>query len=158
MKLNYLLPLLMTLSLFAHAENKSEGKKMKAQQSRDMQVMKRLKKDIVELKGPPTVADVEAKQKKHAADLMLVIDSGRYSGKRLEYIKGMHERILAKPLPSQEDLNKRHKRNIAMLEKDNGLKERGKPNVNQHQKNNNMKDMRMRNNEMRQRQGAPDRP
>ena len=58
--------------------------------------------------GPSTVEEELAKQKKYANDLMTSINSGKYSGKQLEALKVLHQRILDFPIPTQEELNARY--------------------------------------------------
>ena len=58
--------------------------------------------------GPSTVEQELAKQKKYASDLMASINSGKYSGKQLEALKILHQKILDFPIPTQEQLNARY--------------------------------------------------
>ena len=58
--------------------------------------------------GPSTVEEELAKQKKYADQLMVSINSGKYSGKQLEALKILHQKILDFPIPTQEELNKRY--------------------------------------------------
>jgi hypothetical protein len=75
---------------------------------RERQVMQRLKLDIAELKGPPNVEQVIKKQKESADNLLLVINSGRYKGKRLDYLKEMHSKMLDRRDPTQDEINTKH--------------------------------------------------
>ena len=73
---------------------------------------------------PSTVAEELAKQKKYADDLMVSINSGKYSGKQLEALKILHQKILDFPIPSQEELDKRYeddqnKKTLAVIDRDN---------------------------------------
>ena len=77
MNFKLILTILISIPLFSTAAN----------QDRDKRVLQRLKVDIAELKGPPSVEQVIKKQKESADDLLLVINSGRYEGKRLNYLK-----------------------------------------------------------------------
>ena len=83
--------------------------------------MQRLKVDIAELKGPPSVEQVIKKQKESADDLLLVINSGRYEGKRLNYLKEMHNKMLKRPLITQEAINKKHSAMISQQKQDRPL-------------------------------------
>jgi hypothetical protein len=74
--------------------------------------------------GPSTVEEELAKQKKYANDLMTSINSGKYSGKQLEALKVLHQRILDFPIPTQEELNARYeedqkKKSLAVIDRDN---------------------------------------
>ena len=60
--------------------------------------------------GPSTVEQELAKQKKYASDLMVSINSGKYSGKQLEALKILHQKILDFPSPTQEQLNARYQK------------------------------------------------
>ena len=64
----------------------------------------------LEASGPPTVEQELAKQKKYASDLMVSINSGKYSGKQLEALKVLHQKILDFPIPTQEELDSRYKK------------------------------------------------
>ena len=44
--------------------------------------------------GPSTVEEELVKQKKYADQLMVSINSGKYSGKQLEALKILHQKIL----------------------------------------------------------------
>ena len=104
MNFKLILTILISIPLFSTAANLE----------REKQVLQRLKVDIAELKGPPSVEQVIKKQKESADDLLLVINSGRYEGKRLNYLKEMHNKMLKRPLITQEAINKKHS---AMLNK-----------------------------------------
>ena len=74
--------------------------------------------------GPSTVEEELTKQKKYANDLMTSINSGKYSGKQLEALKVLHQRILDFPIPTQEELNARYeedqkKKSLAVIDRDN---------------------------------------
>jgi len=58
--------------------------------------------------GPSTVEEELVKQKKYADQLMVSINSGKYSGKQIEALKILHQKILDFPIPTQEELNKRY--------------------------------------------------
>ena len=64
----------------------------------------------LEASGPSTVEKELAKQKKYASDLMVSINSGKYSGKQLEALKVLHQKILDFPIPTQEELDSRYKK------------------------------------------------
>ena len=74
--------------------------------------------------APSTVEEELAKQKKYANDIMTSINSGKYSGKQLEALKVLHQRILDFPIPTQEELNARYeedqkKKSLAVIDRDN---------------------------------------
>ena len=73
---------------------------------------------------PSTVEQELAKQKKYADDLMISINSGKYSGKQLEALKVLHQKILDFPIPTQDELNARYeedqkKKSLAVIDRDN---------------------------------------
>ena len=106
-----ILTILISIPLFSSAANLE----------REKQVLQRLKVDIAELKGPPSVEQVIKKQKESADDLLLVINSGRYEGKRLNYLKEMHNKMLKRPLITQEAINKKHSAMISQQKQDRPL-------------------------------------
>ena len=65
---------------------------------------------LLEASGPSTDEQELAKQKKYASDLMVSINSGKYSGKQLEALKVLHQKILDFPIPTQEELDSRYKK------------------------------------------------
>jgi hypothetical protein len=111
MNFKLILTILLSIPLFSSAANLE----------RDKRVMQRLKVDIAELKGPPSVEQVIKKQKESADDLLLVINSGRYEGKRLDYLKEMHNKMLKRPLITQEAINKKHSAMISQQKQDSPL-------------------------------------
>jgi hypothetical protein len=111
MNFKLILTILISIPLFSSAANLE----------REMQVLQRLKVDIAELKGPPSVEQVIKKQKESADDLLLVINSGRYEGKRLNYLKEMHNKMLKRPLITQEAINKKHSAMISQQKQDRSL-------------------------------------
>ena len=138
-KLYILLLLTPFMLLSLEAEDKSK------QSFQDRQIMERIKLDIAELKGPPSVEDVKAKQMEAANDLLLVINSGRYKGKKLKRLTMMHERMINRPEPTQESVNKAH---TAMVEKmNNKIKSHNNNFKNQ---NNNMRESKIQMREMRE--------
>ena len=112
MNFKLILAILISIPLFSTAAN----------QDRDKQVLQRLKVDIAELKGPPSVEQVINKQKESADDLLLVINSGRYEDKRLDYLKEMHKKMLKRPLLTQEEINEKHRAMINQQKKDRPFK------------------------------------
>ena len=111
MNFKLILTILISIPLFSSAENLE----------REKQVLQRLKVDIAELKGPPSVEQVIKKQKESADDLLLVINSGRYEGKRLNYLKEMHNKMLKRPVITQEAINKKHSAMINQQKQDRPL-------------------------------------
>ena len=64
----------------------------------------------LEASGLSTVEQELAKQQKYANDLMVSINSGKYSGKQLEALKVLHQKILDFPIPTQEQLDARYEK------------------------------------------------
>ena len=112
MNLKLILTILISIPLFSSASSSASNLE------REKRVMQRLKVDIAELKGPPSVEQVIKKQKESADDLLLVINSGRYEGKRLNYLKEMHNKMLKRPLITQEAINKKHSAMINQQKQD----------------------------------------
>ena len=75
MKFAFITTMLVSMPLFAVAVEQ------------ERKVMDRLRVDIAELKGPPSVEQVIKIQQERADDLLMVINSGRYEGMRLNYLK-----------------------------------------------------------------------
>ncbi|MEC7271873.1 MAG: hypothetical protein VXU49_03165 [Pseudomonadota bacterium] len=75
----------------------------------------KMKLDLAELKGPPSLADLKAKKADRIANLDLLIDSGKYEGPVLERLSRMREKVLNTELPSQDQINLRHERKIKMM-------------------------------------------
>ena len=80
----------------------------------ERRVMERLRVDIAELKGPPDVKVIIERQEQAAEDLLLVINSGRYEGRKLKYLKKVHSQMVLKPKTTQEEVNRTH---TAMIER-----------------------------------------
>ncbi len=76
-----------------------------------------MKLDLAKLKGPPLVADLEAKRENRISDLDLLINSGKYEGKQLERLFSMREKVLNTELPSQDQINLRHEKKIKKLDR-----------------------------------------
>ena len=76
----------------------------------------KLKLDLAKLKGPPLLAELEAKRTNRIADLDLLISSGKYEGKKLDRLISMREKVLNTELPSQEQINLRHQKRIKMMD------------------------------------------
>jgi hypothetical protein len=112
MNVKLILTILISIPLFSSASSSASNLE------REKRVMQRLKVDIAELKGPPSVEQVIKKQKESADDLLLVINSGRYEGKRLNYLKEMHNKMLKRPLITQEAINKKHSAMINQQKQD----------------------------------------
>ena len=77
----------------------------------------KLKLDLAKLKGPPLLAELEAKRTNRIADLDLLINSGKYEGKKLDRLISMREKVLNTELPSQEEINLRHEKRIKMMDR-----------------------------------------
>ena len=138
----YILLLLTPFMLISlEAEDKSK------QSFQDRQIMERIKLDIAELKGPPSVEDVKAKQMEAANDLLLVINSGRYKGKRLKRLEMMHKKMINRPEPTQESVNKAH---TAMVEQMNNKIKLQFQNNNYKNQHNNMRESKIQMREMRE--------
>ena len=140
-KLYILLLLTPFLLISLEAEDKSK------QSFQDRQIMERIKLDIAELKGPPSVEDVKAKQMEAANDLLLVINSGRYKGKRLKRLEMMHKKMINRPEPTQESVNKAH---TAMVEQMNNKIKLQFQNNNYKNQHNNMRESKIQMREMRE--------
>ena len=78
----------------------------------------KLKLDLAKLKGPPLLSDLEAKRTNRIADLDLLINSGKYEGKKLDRLNSMREKVLNTELPSQEEINLRHEKRIKMMDRE----------------------------------------
>ena len=76
----------------------------------------KLKLDLAKMKGPPLLADLEAKRTNRIADLDLLINSGKYEGKKLNRLILMREKVVNTELPSQEQINLRHEKRIKMMD------------------------------------------
>ena len=140
---NIILYILLLLTPFILISLEAEDKSKQSFQ--DRQIMERIKLDIAELKGPPSVEDVKAKQMEAANDLLLVINSGRYKGKRLKRLEMMHKKMINRPEPTQESVNKAH---TAMVEQmNNKIKSH---NNNLKNQNNNMRESKTQMREMRE--------
>ena len=77
----------------------------------------KLKIDLAELKGPPSVADFKQNKADKLADLNLLINSEKYDDGQLKRLKAMHEKLMERELPTQEELNNRHERRIKMAKR-----------------------------------------
>ena len=98
MKFKYLLSLLITSSLLASIHAQASG--------------------------PSSVENELAKQEKYASELMVSINSGKYSGKQLEALKILHQKILDFPIPTQAELDARYEKDqegkkLAKIDRDN---------------------------------------
>ena len=133
MKHTLILTILLSMPLFA----------VSAEQ--DKRVMERLRVDIAELKGPPSVEQIVEKQKEAADDLLLVINSGRYEGKRLAYLQQVHNQMLLRPEPTQAEVNRTH---AAMIEH---MSNNQRDNIknNSSNQNNNFREQQIKMREMR---------
>ena len=76
----------------------------------------KLKLDLAKLKGPPLLAELEEKRTNRIADLNLLINSGKYEGKKLDRLISMREKVLYTELPSQVQINLRHQKRIKMMD------------------------------------------
>ena len=77
----------------------------------------KLKLDLAKLKGPPLLVDLETKRTNRIADLDLLINSGKYEGKKLDRLISMRENVVNAKLPSQEQINLRHEKRIKMMDR-----------------------------------------
>lgn len=135
--------LLLTLPFLFGALEAEDKKNYKKQSFQDKQIMERLKLDIAEIKGPPSLDDVKQKQAQAADDLLLVINSGRYEGKRLERLKILHERMLQRPDPTQLEINKAHNLMIEKMRNANNQRlNKSAKNINMQNSRNQMQEMR----------------
>ena len=76
----------------------------------------KLKLELAKLKGPPLLADLEEKRTNRIANLDLLINSGKYEGKKLNRLILMREKVVNTELPSQEQINLRHEKRIKMMD------------------------------------------
>ena len=97
------------LSADHHKEDKGD-KRIKIWQAK-------LKIDLAELKGPPSVADFEQNKADKLADLNLLINSGKYDDGQLKRLKAMQEKLMEREIPTQEVLNNRHENRIKMAKR-----------------------------------------
>ena len=103
----------------------------------------KLKLDLAKLKGPPLLVDLEAKRTNRIADLDLLINSGKYEGKKLDRLISMRENVLNTKLPSQEQINLRHEKRIKMMDrklKDPMMRDRKRMQNRKHKNRRNRKD------------------
>ena len=75
----------------------------------------KLKMDLAELKGPPSLADLKLKKENRIADLDLLINSGKYKGDALERLINMRSRVMEANLPSQDQINQRYDRRLRAM-------------------------------------------
>ena len=80
-------------------------------------MMARLKLDLAELKGPPSVAEVAEKKAERLSNLDLLIASGKYEGVRLRRLEMMRNKIATQEIPSQEIINQRHEERLKKANK-----------------------------------------
>ena len=80
-------------------------------------MMARLKLDLAELKGPPSVAEVAEKKAERLSNLDLLIASGKYEGVRLRRLEMMRNKIANEKIPSQEVINQRHEERLKKANK-----------------------------------------
>ena len=76
----------------------------------------KLKLELAKLKGPPLLADLEEKRTNRIANLDLLINSGKFEGKKLNRLILMREKVVNTELPSQEQINLRHEKRIKMMD------------------------------------------
>ena len=94
------------------------GEKMKQKAGMENRaMMARLKLDLAELKGPPSVAEVAAKKAERLSNLDLLIASGKYEGVRLRRLEMMRNKIATQEIPSQEVINQRHEERLKKASK-----------------------------------------
>jgi hypothetical protein len=94
------------------------GEKMKQEAGiENRAMMARLKLDLAELKGPPSVAEVAEKKAERLSNLDLLIASGKYEGMRLRRLKMMRNKIANEEIPSQEVINQRHEERLKKANK-----------------------------------------
>ena len=94
------------------------GEKMKQEAGiENRAMMARLKLDLAELKGPPSVAEVAEKKAERLSNLDLLIASGKYEGVRLRRLEMMRNKIANEEIPSQEVINQRHEERLKKASK-----------------------------------------
>ena len=75
----------------------------------------KLKMDLAELKGPPSLTQLKVKRENRIADLDLLINSGKYKDDALARLTNMRSRVMEANLPSQDQINERHDRSLRMM-------------------------------------------
>ena len=103
----------------------------------------KLKVDLAELKGPPSLEDLKKKKADRLADYDLLINSGKYTEGELKRIKAMREKLMERELPSQQVLNDRHARRLKMAK--SKMRGRGEMMHRNHRNERHDGDMRYRN-------------
>ena len=94
------------------------GEKMKHQAGiENRAMMARLKLDLADLKGPPSVAEVTEKKAERLSNLDLLIASGKYEGIRLRRLEMIRNKIANEKIPSQEAINQRHEERLKKANK-----------------------------------------
>ncbi|MBL6820190.1 MAG: hypothetical protein ISQ61_02950 [SAR86 cluster bacterium] len=94
------------------------GEKMKHQAGiENRAMMARLKLDLADLKGPPSVAEVTEKKAERLSNLDLLIASGKYEGIRLRRLEMIRNKIAKEEIPSQEIINQRHEERLKKANK-----------------------------------------
>ena len=111
-KLTLLLSLLILIPFLSADHHKGDRGEMRMKMWQA-----KLKVDLAELKGPPSVADFKQNKADKLADLNLLINSGKYDDGQLKRLKAMHEKLMERELPTQEELNNRHERRIKMAKR-----------------------------------------
>ncbi len=94
------------------------GEKMKQKAGMENRaMMTRMRLDLAELKGPPSVAEVAAKKAERLSNLDLLIASGKYEGVRLRRLEMIRNKIATQEIPSQEVINQRHEERLKKANK-----------------------------------------
>ena len=137
-KLTLLLSLLVLIPFLSADHHKGDRGEMRMKMWQA-----KLKVDLAELKGPPSLAMLEEKKSNRLADLDLLINSGKYKEGELKRIKAMREKLMERELPSQEALNERHDRRLKMAK--SKMRGRGEMLNRKHRNEGRKRDMRDRN-------------
>ncbi|RCL39308.1 MAG: hypothetical protein DBW97_00850 [SAR86 cluster bacterium] len=94
------------------------GEKMKQKVGMENRaMMARLKLDLAELKGPPSVAEFAEKKVERLSNLDLLIASGKYDGMRLRRLEMLRNKIANEEIPGQEAINQRYEERLKKANK-----------------------------------------
>jgi len=148
-KLTLLLSLLILIPFLSADHHKDERGDMRMKMW-----LAKLKVDLAELKGPPSLAILKEKKTNRLSDLDLLINSGNYKEGDLKRIKEMRKKLMERELPSQEALNERHDRRLKMAK--SKMRSRGEMFNRKHRNEGRKRDMRDRN-EWEKRRNRPKR-
>ena len=102
----------------------------------------KLKIDLAELKGPPSVDELKQRKTNRLSDLDLLINSGKYKEGEIKRLKAMREKVAKREVPSQEMLKEAHSKRLKMAK--SKMRGRGEMLNRKHSKDGYKRDMRNR--------------